>query len=257
MESVQSSTLPLWRTMPRRVLMHSRLGRRLWWQTRGRRSELAFWGAWLVGAPGAEEWESDRVFRFSPDAEIRDPLVRAELERTPERDISILDVGAGPVTSLGFRYPGKNLTIAPVDPLADDYARLLRAAGLQPPVTTIRVAGEALLEHFGPQRFDVAYANNSLDHSTDPVVIISNMVGVVRRGGSVLLRHSRNEGEQQRYEGLHQWNFDVVDDDLVVWNNAVEVNVRRVLRDRAAVESWIDHGDDQGQVLARLVVGPT
>jgi hypothetical protein len=210
-----------------------------------------------VGAPGAEEWEFDRVFRFSPDSEIRDPLVRAELERTPESDVSILDVGAGPVTSLGFRYPGKHLAITPVDPLADDYARLLRAARLQPPVTTIRVPGEALLDHFGPQRFDVAYANTSLDHSTDPFVIISNMVGVVRRAGSVLLRHSRNEGEEQRYEGLHQWNFDVVDDDLVVWNNAVEVNVGRALGGRATLESWIEDGEDQDQVLARLVVGPT
>src|SRR4029453_8859818 len=101
-----------------------------------------------------------------------------------------------------------------------------------------------LLEHFGAQRFDLVYANNSLDHSTDPFVIISNMVGVVRRGGRVILRHARNEGETQRYEGLHQWNFDVVDNDLVVWNNAVQVNVSRELRDRAAVESWIDDGDD-------------
>jgi hypothetical protein len=82
--------------------------------------------------------------------EIRDPVVRAELERSPADEISILDVGAGPLTWLGYRYSGKKLTIVPVDPLAAEYDRLLHEAGLEPPVRTIPVAGEELLEHFDP-----------------------------------------------------------------------------------------------------------
>lgn len=230
-------------------------GRRLWWETRGRRSELQFWAAWLAGAPGAEEWTSDRERRFAPDAEVVDPLLRAEIKRLAKRDISVLDVGAGPVTKIGFRYPGTNLAIVAVDPLANEYARLLEAAGLEPLVKTLPVAGEALIERFGPRRFDIAYANNSLDHSVDPLAIITNMVGVVREGGSVILRHARNEGEERRYEGLHQWNFDVADGDLIVWNGAATINVRSALREQATVEAWIDQHDEQGEVLACLVVG--
>jgi SAM-dependent methyltransferase len=237
-------------TIPRRVLMHSRRGRRLWWRTR-RSSEVDFWAAWLVGAPGTEEWASDRESRLNPNTQIRDPLVRSELERNPANEISILDVGAGPVTNLGFRYPGKTLTIVPIDPLADDYDRLLLDADLVPPIRTIGVAGEALLEHFGPGRFDIAYAANSLDHSADPLTIISNMTAVVRAGGVVLLRHKRNEGESALYGGLHQWNFDVVDDSLLLWNNAIEINVRTALEERAATTAWIS----QNEVIARLVVG--
>jgi SAM-dependent methyltransferase len=229
--------------------MRSRLGRRLLWRTRTQ-SEVDFWAGWLVGAPGTEQWTGDRESRLDPESEIRDPLVRAELERTPAREISILDVGAGPLTILGYRYPGKALTIVPVDPLADHYERLLRDARLEPPIRTIAVAGEALLEHFGSHRFDIAYATNSLDHSADPVTIISNMVSVVRPGGVVLLRHKRNEGESARYGGLHQWNFDVVNDRLVVWNNAVEVNVSTALERRAATTAWIA----EGEVVARLAV---
>jgi SAM-dependent methyltransferase len=237
-------------TIPRRVLMHSGRGRRLWWRTR-RSSEVDFWAAWLVGAPGTEEWASDRESRLNPNTQIRDPLVRSELERNPANEISILDVGAGPVTNLGFRYPGKTLTIVPIDPLADDYDRLLLDADLVPPIRTIGVAGEALLEHFGPGRFDIAYAANSLDHSADPLTIISNMTAVVRAGGVVLLRHKRNEGESALYGGLHQWNFDVVDDSLLLWNNAVEINVGTALEERAATTAWIS----QNEVIARLVVG--
>jgi SAM-dependent methyltransferase len=238
-----------WRTLPRRALMHSGLGRRLLWRTR-RNTEVDFWADWLAGAPGTEQWASDREARLDPDTEIRDPLVRAELERNPAQEVSILDVGAGPVTWLGFRYPGKTLTIVPVDPLADEYDRLLRNAGLDPPIRTICVAGEALLEHFGSGRFDIAYATNSLDHSADPFEIISNMVDVVRPGGVVILRHKRNEGESALYGGLHQWNFDEVDSSLLVWNNAVEVNVGLALERRAATTAWIS----QGEVIGRLVV---
>jgi SAM-dependent methyltransferase len=236
-------------TIPRRALMHSGRGRRLWWRKR-KSSEVDFWAAWLVGAPGTEEWASDRESRLDPNTQIRDPLVRAELERNPAEDISILDVGAGPVTNLGFRYPGKTLTIVAVDPLADEYERLLRDAQLDPPIRTIGVAGEALLEHFGSRRFDIAYATNSLDHSADPLTIISNMAAVVRTGGIVLLRHKRNEGQSALYGGLHQWNFDVDDDSLLVWNNAVEVNVGSALEGRALTTAWIE----QDEVIARLVV---
>jgi SAM-dependent methyltransferase len=230
--------------------MHSGLGRRLWWRTRTS-SEVDFWAGWLVGAPGTEQWASDREARLDPDTTIRDPLVRAELERNPAEEVSILDVGAGPVTWLGYLYPGKKLTIVPVDPLADEYDRLLRDAKLDPPIRTVRVAGEALAEHFGSRRFDIAYATNSLDHSADPFTIISNMAAVVRPGGVVLLRHKRNEGDSAQYGGLHQWNFDVADDDLVVWNNAVRVNVGAALEGRAVTTAWISGGE----VIARLVVG--
>jgi SAM-dependent methyltransferase len=238
-----------WMTIPRRVLVHSRLGRRLLWRAR-KHSEVDFWADWLVGAPGTEQWATDREERLNADTEIRDPVVRAELERNPAREISILDVGAGPVTWLGFRYPEKTLTIVPVDPLADEYDRLLRDAGLDPPIRTIKVAGEELLAHFGPRSFDIAYATNALDHSADPFSIISNMVAVVRSGGVVILRHKRNEGEQARYGGLHQWNFDVVDDRLVLWSDAVELDVGSELEGRAGTTAWIE----DNEVVARLVV---
>ena len=230
--------------------MRSGLGRRLWWRAR-KSKEVDFWAAWLVGAPGTEEWASDRELRLVPDTEIRDPLVREALERNPAEEISILDVGAGPLTKLGYGYPGKSLTIVPVDPLADEYERLLRETGIDPPIRTIRVAGEELLEQFGPQSFDIACATNSLDHSADPFSIISNMVAVVRPGGVVILRHKRNEGEQARYGGLHQWNFDVVDGSLVLWNNAVELDVSSALEGRAVTTAWIA----DNEVIARFVVG--
>lgn len=238
-----------WRAIPRRAVLFSSFGRRLWWRAR-KHDEVDFWAGWLAGAPGTEQWARDREERFDPATEIRDPLVRAEIENTASEEISILDVGAGPVTWLGFRYPGKNLTIVAVDPLADEYDRLLEEAGLEPPVRTIAVSGEALLEHFGTRRFDIAYASNALDHSADPLAIISNMVALVRDGGAVFLRHKRNEGEQARYGGLHQWNFDARADRFLVWNGAAELDVGTALEGRAVTSAWLEGHE----VVARLMV---
>jgi SAM-dependent methyltransferase len=241
-----------WKTLPRRAVLRVGIGRRLWWRGR-KRNEVDFWAGWLAGMPGTEQWASDREARLKPETEIRDPAVRAELDLNPAEEVRILDVGAGPLTWLGYRYPGKKLTIVPVDPLADEYDRLLHDAGLEAPVRTIRVAGEDLLEHFEPASFDIAYATNALDHSADPLTIVSNMLAVVCPGGVVILRHKRNEGQSARYSGLHQWNFDAVDGGLLLWNEAAEVDVGAAFAGRAGTTAWLE----EHEVVARLVVRAT
>jgi SAM-dependent methyltransferase len=235
--------------LPRRALIRFGIVRRLLWRRR-LPSEVDFWAAWLAGAPGTEEWADDRRLRLDPETEIRDPLVGDELDRIAADHVSILDVGAGPLTRLGYRYPGKTLEIVATDPLADLYDRLLRETNLDPPVRTIGVAGEDLVQHFGRNRFDLAYATNALDHSAEPVQIIENMVDVVRPGGVVLLRHKRNEGASARYGGLHQWNFDAEGGDLVVWNGVARVGVGAALAGRAETAAWLEGAE----VLARIAV---
>jgi hypothetical protein len=141
---------------------------------RGRRralgEELGYWRDWIENRGG--RWGEDYAYRFDPDAEVEDPLLRGVLAELNAPDLSILDVGAGPVSFVGRRYEGARLTVVAVDPLADRYNRLLAAAHLDPPVRTEPLEGERLLERFGQGAFDVAYARNALDHAVDPVLII-------------------------------------------------------------------------------------
>jgi SAM-dependent methyltransferase len=139
----------------------------------------------------------------------------------------------------------------PVDPFAEDYDRLLRRFAVEPPVRTIKAHGERLLSHFPPGSFDIAYAVNSIDHSYDPVRIIRNMLTLVRHDGVVLLRHRLNEGEHEGYVGLHQWNFDVRDGDLVIWNHVTTQSLRHALTATGNVEAWVE--DDVA--LARVTHG--
>jgi SAM-dependent methyltransferase len=212
------------------------------WRTRsnpvrGRRralnEELAYWSDHL--STGGGKYPDGYAYRFDPAAEVADPALREILGAITQREVSVLDVGAGPAPFLGYRFPGKILSVAAVDPLADDYNLLLERAGIVPPVRTERLEGERLVERFGHDRFDIAYSRNALDHAVDPTLIIKNMLAVVRPGGYVVLRHARNEAVRQRYRQLHQWNFDERGGELVVWREGQETNVTEALAGHAEV----------------------
>jgi SAM-dependent methyltransferase len=207
--------------------------------------EVQFWRNWV--ATGGLQWPEHYRFCTDPDSEVNDPLLCEILAASSQSTVSILDVGAGPITGIGFRYLGKQLAIAAVDPLADEYDGILREHAVEPPVRTLPLRGEQLVERFGPGSFDIAFARNALDHAVDPLPIIRNMVTVVRRGGHVVLRHVPNEAVTERYGQLHQWNFDERDGRCVVWRRpgherdlAAELGVEvRCTRDQFIGYEWI------------------
>jgi SAM-dependent methyltransferase len=197
---------------------------------RGRRralkEEIGYWEGWLASRGG--RYADGFAYLFDPNGEVADSALRAVLaglKKGEQGTAEILDVGAGPASTVGQRFRGELVVVTAVDPLADNYRRLLLEYGLEPPVWTERLEGERLVERFGRERFDVAYARNALDHAVDPVVIVENMLEVVRKGGYVVLRHVRNEAVRQRYTQLHQWNFDERAGELVVWRPGEEISL--------------------------------
>jgi len=186
--------------------------------------EVGFWNRYL--STSGLEWPEEFQMRLDPNSVVTDDLVGRHLRWLASTEVSILDVGAGPLTIINKTFPGKTLTITATDPLADDYDRLLAAARIDPPVRTARCEGERLLTIFEYETFDIAFARNALDHSYEPIRVIRNMIGLVKSGGFVLLKHRRNEALTVGYEGLHRWNFDIDDGDLIVWNPDTRHSVR-------------------------------
>jgi len=177
--------------------------------------EVGFWRAYL--STGGLEWPEEYRHRLDPDAAIQDEVLNDVLDELDVDEVELLDVGAGPLTVLGKRHRTKAVRITAVDPLADEYNRLLDELGIEPPVRTGACTGEGLLERFEPGTFDVAYARNALDHGVDPLKSIQNMLAVVRPGGAVVVHHFVNEGEAADYEGLHGWNFDEREGRFLIW----------------------------------------
>jgi SAM-dependent methyltransferase len=211
--------------------------------------ELAYWED-AIRDPG---WAAENAHRLDPQGGIQEPEVAALLDEVESATVSLLDVGAGPLTALGKTHPGKTLQITATDPLADEYNRILDEVGIDPPVRTLACPGEDLLDRFEPGTFDVVFARNALDHSYDAPRVIDNMVALAKPGGHVVLRHRRSEGRVANYVGLHQWNFNAEDGTFILSRGRRErVDVTRRLAGVAAVRAEISDYSWVICVIAKL-----
>ena len=164
--------------------------------------ELRFWDDWFR-TQGLQ-----RPDKYQEKVNPEQPLQERLLPYLPaQAEVQILDVGAGPLTSLGKKTPGKTLHITAVDALADDYDRLLAKYAVVPPVRTHKLDAETLASRFPPASFDLVYASNAIDHVYDPEKAIVQMLAVLKPGGYMVLEHYENEAENENYSGFHQWNF--------------------------------------------------
>ncbi len=195
--------------------------------------EVEFWRR-FVDRHGP--WAQELARRLDPNEPL-EAWVRDHLTAPAGTAVEILDVGAGPLTSLGKSWPGRQVRITAIDPLAVEYNALLREKGVMPPVPVAHGEAEDLLRLFGPDRFDLVHFNNALDHCHDPLAAIEQAVAVVKTGGYVLLHHLRREADNRGYTGLHQWNFDVRDGRFLISDAWKETDVTLALQSVASVEA--------------------
>jgi SAM-dependent methyltransferase len=198
--------------------------------------ELRFWRHWFATRGG--DWPEDFVRRLDPAATL-DPRVETCLLELGGRG-RVLDVGAGPITKLGYRSEAVECEIMAIDPLAPVYSTLLGEFGFTPPVPTQFGTAEDLMALFPDVRFDLVHCCNALDHSFDPIRGIDQMLRVTRLGGNLLLVHQRNEAERERYAGFHQYNLDVIDGEFLVWNRQERYAPAQLLNSVAECSAWLD-----------------
>jgi SAM-dependent methyltransferase len=177
-------------------------------------------------------WPQQFNEQLSPDTPLQPYLLRRLPAPTGEGGTArILDVGSGPMTTIGKVSEGRCIELVAVDPLAEQYAAALRAEGLTPPVPTIAGDAERLDALFPPSSFDLVHAKNSLDHTYNPVAALRQMVRVARPGCWVQLEHATNEAVRQAYTGLHQWNLCLDDGRFVLWRPGARADVQLQLDD--------------------------
>jgi SAM-dependent methyltransferase len=157
----------------------------------------------------------DFTRRIAPDQPLQEHLKKL-LPQPNGRPYRILDIGAGPLTTVGKVCDGSRIDLLAIDPLASVYDLLLEKNGITPPVRTKYGEAEQVAEMYADGSFDLVHAANSLDHSHDPVAAIKAAARVVRPGGHVFLEHILNEGAREGYGGLHQWNFGVEGDSFTI-----------------------------------------
>ncbi|MCW5899075.1 MAG: methyltransferase domain-containing protein [Flavobacteriales bacterium] len=225
-----------------RFSKHVPLPHRWSWRI-GMRDELAFWDRYIAAnyAPvkGQAPTEEGR-FRTDPAAPLQDTFC-ALLAHVREEKVQILDVGSGPLSRVGKTMPGKHISLIATDPLAEAYMRLCRKHGVVPPVPPIACDAEELDKHFAPDSFHLAHANNCLDHAYDPVKAIRNMLGLVKPGCHVYLRHEVNVATGADFVGMHQWNFRLGPrGEFLVSDRDTTVDMDELLRAEAEITSHVE-----------------
>ena len=197
----------------------------------GAYDEIEFWNLWIrtrgaiYGKKGAESYAN----QICPNKMLDEQSAALLPENTPVDSIKILDVGSGPINSLGTLYKGQRLTVIGADPLAISYKSLHKRYHLTPSYPHRLAYAEDLNLFFDRDEFDLVVCQNALDHTFDPCRAIKQMVEVSKPGGYVLLRHGVREGENQDYDGLHQWNLDLNSEgDFVIWNKSLTYNINQL-----------------------------
>lgn len=204
-------------------------------------TEIAYWDAVIGGTLNNKERVDAFQKRVRGSYDFP-PHLRRLLPQAQSGGYRILDVGAGPHTVIGLVGAPPELEIAAVDPLAEEYARLMSNHGVTPSVPTRKGTAEDVAQMFAANSFDIVYSRNALDHSFDPLTALRGMAHVCRPGGTVYLEGTVNEGVSQGYQGLHFWNFMPVDTDLVVWNKTTAHSVGRMLGEQVKVNAKAHEG---------------
>ena len=212
----------------------------------GLKSEVDFWENWY--RTKGLDWPADYAFRIDPDTEIQEwirPYLvesrKTEVGR-PETEMPlILDVGSGPLTVLGKKWNDQPLRIIACDALAMYYGDMNSRYGIIPLVITEPCKAEFLSVRYKPCSFDLVYAQNCIDHSEDPVKAICEMIRVCKPGGKVLLMHEEHEGQNEGYQGLHQWDFYAQDGRFMISGKGEVYNINLIL-DGILIETELTSG---------------
>ena len=185
-----------------------------------KRAEIEFWDSYFKTK--GLRWADGYHLSFDPYLPLQEEVFR--LLPQNKEDISILDVGAGPLTYLGKTYKDEKINITSVDPLAGDYDKLLKKYNISPIIRTKKLAAEKLSRMFPKDSFDLVFARNCIDHSWSPEKAILEMIKVAKKNCYILMIHRPNEAMTENYTGLHQWNFSSDNGDFIISSKNKRLN---------------------------------
>jgi SAM-dependent methyltransferase len=193
----------------------------------GMKAELYFWKH--VIETKNKEWGTDWTDLISDNRAFTfEEYLTSEKTR-------FLDVGSGPFASCGTETAKTQLEFHAVDPLAFIYKILKDKNGISTGITPDFAIVERLVEKYGVDAFDIVHMRNALDHSFLPLIGIIQMLSICKGGGIIILKHQKNEAENEKYKGFHQWNLSVEDSDFIIWRPDVKYNISKILEKYADI----------------------
>lgn len=160
----------------------------------------------------------------------------------------VMDIGCGLVSRYGTQLKdGNTVKLVPVDALAHFYncinGRIID--GLKQGYSCHFGMFEFLGQMYGKDYADYIIINNALDHCIDPWKSLIGCVYTLKQGGRMYLSHRRAEAVYEDWMGLHRWNIDCKDGDLLIWNKENAVNITEKLSEYADVYVRYDDTEEK------------
>ncbi len=183
---------------------------------------------WLDDVTEEIEWWWHFLTVFDPDvvqnwrAIATKPFQFEAFLQDDEETARVLNIGSGPCSTLPRATRLNRLEVVDMDPLATAYNFLTQALEIEDRSEITFGAVEILTKLQPKGSFDFIAAKNCLDHAYDVPRGLEQMAMALGAQGSILLQHWENEAELQNYTGLHNWNIEVQDGRIRIWNRERE-----------------------------------
>ena len=147
---------------------------------------------------------------------LRDEVFKVKLLLT-------LEIGSGPNSNLSYWVDNKLLEVIAIDPLADIYEKIMKKLNYKYPITPIKLSGENILKRFEKETFHIVFAQNSLDHTENPIMCFKNAYTLLKKGGLFFVCSNVKEGTRTSWSGMHKFDIYVENSDLLLANKKGEI----------------------------------
>ena len=182
------------------------------------------------------------------------PMAEEIVSGVPFDKVRLLEVGTGPLSVVGYIPKcGKPIEFVYTDPMAAQYEAVMHRLGL-PIVNRVQpVIAENLVTTYGPESFETVFCCNALDHVSNALIALLNVVMVLKPLGRGILCHFEKEAERCHWNGLHQWNFYEERGEFWIADREMQLNISKSLQPYATIgattEKW---GDGINRVITRI-----
>ena len=193
---------------------------------------------WLYNGIDARS-ESSAVYRDMRRLNRKEVLFKEpDLGKYVKSGDVLMDIGCALVSGFGEKIPDGYINVLSVDPLAYYYNFMNSLDNLAIEKTYRCSFGmfELISDIYGSEFADLIFIRNSMDHSFDPYRGLVKCIYTLKTGGVMKLQHQRAEAVHENWIGLHNWNFDCINNEFVIWNKENAVNVSKQLSDIADIE---------------------
>lgn len=218
----------------------------------GLQDEIEFWDDYMRTEGGLSFYGFDVT--TSPDRPF-------ELENDIPRDMygkeyKFIDVGSGPFSRCGHITDKVVLNAISVDPLAYAYIKLKKKYNIDNGIKLDNGFVEVLDKKYKSNTFDMVHMSNSLDHCFSAIDGIYQLLNICKIGGKVVLRHNENEALAEGYQGLHQWNLSLQNEEqsFIVWRDNIRYDICSIFGQYADIELYPNQREKGGVWIYNKVV---